>query len=165
MVSEQLTQERLKELLTYDPDTGVFRWRTRRGSSGAGKTAGSDNGKGYIVIRIDRRIYKAHRLAWLHELGRFPPADLDHINGQKGDNRIANLREATRSQNQANLGAPRNNTSGVKGVFWDKHAGKWVAQIRQGGRKHLGCFSDKSEAKAAYEKAARELFGDFARVE
>lgn len=155
----------LRKLLDYDQDTGEFTWRVSRGRMAkVGAKAGCVKRNGYIQIRIGGRDFFAHRLAWLHAKGIWPPHDTDHINGERNDNRIANLRLATRSQNQANRGAQANNTSGAKGVCWHKGIHKWVAHVRVGGeKKHLGTFVRRDEAEAAYQVAAILHFGPFAR--
>ena len=108
--SNDLTAERLRELLNYDPDTGEFRRCTSRGGAAAGTLAGCPGGPGsYRIIRVDRVIFLAHRLAWLHSYGVWPTKDIDHIDGDKTNNRIANLREATRAQNVMNAGPRRDN--------------------------------------------------------
>ena len=112
-----LTAQRLHELLTYDWDTGTF--RRRRGVRGhaAGNTAGYCDPKGYLIITIDRHHYRAHRLAWLYVRGRWPGAELDHRNGNPADNRLSNLREATREENTQHLrGAHADCRSGIRGV-------------------------------------------------
>lgn len=159
-----LTVDRLRELLDYDPETGVFVWRVDKGRSKKGKAAGYIDRRGYRKITIDGAVYAAHRLAWFYVHGEWP-GELDHINLNKVDNRIDNLREATRTQNYANRPALRISASGVKGVSWHKKTGKWVAQISASHRKyHLGLFETKGEAAKAYEEAARRHFGEFARV-
>jgi hypothetical protein len=163
----EITAERLRELLHYDPETGVF---TRRVSTNnayrVGDIAGGINSQGYLQIRLDKRLYKAHRLAWLYVHGELPPADVDHINGIKNDNRLGNLRPATRSQNQANMRKHDANTSGYKGVSWNQQHRKWRANIRVNGRlKYLGAFDGPAEAHAAYLRAAEGGFGEFARSE
>lgn len=161
----ELTVERLRELLDYNPETGVFKCRCRRGRLEAGDVAGAVNDRGYRIICCDGEFHRAHRLAWFLSHGRWPDGDIDHINGIRDDNRLANLREATRRQNNGNMRCPRHNTSGVKGVWWHKRGKKWAAGITLPGRrnKHLGLFHSKEEAAAAYLKAAEEHFGVFAR--
>lgn len=153
-----LTQERLKELLEYDPETGVFVWKiTRRGKAKAGARAGAINNNGYEHIWIDQIAYKSHRLAWLYVNGSWPARAIDHINRIKSDNRITNLREATKAQNGWNRGKNSNNTSGYPGVSWHKTVGKWSARIRiDSARKHLGYFDTPEEANAAYVRAKAE---------
>lgn len=150
-----LTAERIREILHYDPDTGVFTWRVPKGKRvKAGSVAGSMESDGYVRIKIDDRKYRSHRLAWLYVNGCWPIDQLDHINGSRSDNRIANLREATNSENQQNRAMPANNTSGFTGASFDRVAGRWKARIRVGGKLcHLGYFSTASEAHAAYLSA------------
>lgn len=163
-MKELITQERLKELLSYDPETGVFRWRVARGKNAkAGAIAGSKNARGYWVIAISGRGYRAHRLAWLYMTGAWPEADIDHINLLKGDNRFRNLRDATRAQNIRNTTARRNNRCGSKGVYFIKKASKWGAQITTDGvNKWLGTFESEDEAREVYGLAADLLHGEFA---
>ena len=112
---------------------------------------------------IDKRPYLAHRLAWLYVMGEFPKNDIDHVDTNGCNNKISNLRLATKSQNGANSKLPKNNTSGYKGVTWAKRNKKWMAQIMVD-RKHvcLGFFHDPKLAYEAYKKASREYFGEFA---
>ena len=159
-----LAQERLKELMSYDPAAGEFRWRVSRGPRRAGSVSGCMNVRGYIQIKIDGKDYLAHRLAWLYVHGEFVQ-ELDHINGIRTDNRISNLRPATRSQNNGNARKQSNNTSGLKGVSWYKRLQKWKAQITFNGRYiWLGIFDTREAAHAAYCAKSRELFGEFARA-
>lgn len=162
----ELTQERLRELLHYDLGTGIFRWRISTGRKiKAGSVAGSRMGNGYIHIGIDSRKYQAHRLAWLYVNGEWPSKDIDHKNNVKDDNRIGNLRLATMSQNIANARRRSDNTSGFKGVSWKKRDSKWCARIRDGNKyRHLGLFTDPADAAKAYDAAAIELHGEFARL-
>ena len=152
-----LTQERLKELLSYDPETGVFVWvgpRSNRIKTGA--KAGTFHQPGYFRIQIDKKIFLSHRLAWLYMTGAFPPNDIDHINRNKADNRFANLRAVTRSENMHNQGINRVNTSGYKGVSYDQQRKKWRATIELNNvSKHLGIFLTPETASAAYLAAQR----------
>ena len=157
-----LTQQRLKELLSYDSETGVFTWKMRRsGQRRPGAIAGCINGLSYRCIRIDRRLHLAHRLAWLYAHGSFPAVELDHINGNPSDNRLANLREATHAQNMANGKTKR---TGLKGVYWDKRYKKWYARIKKDGKSiSRGPFDTEKEAGEARWKLAQGLHGEFAR--
>ena len=151
-----LTQERLKTLLEYCPDTGEFFWKIQKGRCKSGERAGATDTYGYRVIRLDGMLYKAHRLAWLYVHGRWPEGLLDHINRNPGDNKLANLREATQSENMHN--AKRRSRSGVPGVRWRPERDKWTAQIRVGYRTHmLGSFVSKDEAIAARRAAERAM--------
>jgi hypothetical protein len=154
----ELTQDRLKEVLSYDPDTGIFTNLTQRGSSAVGTTAGWRH-DGYIRIKIDYKDYMAHRLVWLYIYGELPEEFLDHINEIRDDNRIVNLRMATHQENQHNRSSPKSNgTSGYLGVSWRKDCKKWQAQIRLNGRdKYLGHFNTAEQASEAYLKAKRDL--------
>ena len=154
-----LTARRLHELLNYDPDTGIFTWRVKRsGTARAGCVAGSKNNIGYLVISIDNKPYKAHRLAWLWMHAEWPSKAIDHINQVKSDNRLCNLREASISENSQNRPMFRNNTSGFRGVHWHKQARRWRAYIRVNGKQYsIGCFATAEEAFAAYKNAASRL--------
>lgn len=159
-----LTQARLKEVLNYDPETGHFTWLvSRRGPARIGSRAGTVDSYGYILVGIDGRSFKAHRLAFLYMTGAFPPAWVDHANREKSDNRWENLRPATPSENRANEGLRRDNTTGYKGVSWNKRRGKWHARGRRGGRvAHLGYFDDLEEAAEAARAWRKENHGAFA---
>ena len=174
MSKQILTQETVRELLDYDPETGVFTWKPRPLSSFkdetrgkiwnvrfAGAVAGGPHNSGYIRIAIDGKRHLAHRLAWFHVHGRWPKQMLDHINMDRGDNRIDNLREATNSLNMQNqrLGRGR---SPYLGVSWYTRIKKWKAQIRAEGKVHcLGLFDTEEAAYAAYIKAKRKLHPGF----
>jgi hypothetical protein len=155
-----LTAERLRELLGYDPNTGEFVWLLKRNQHvGAGSKAGALDAKGYRVITVDGRDQKAHRLAWLYVHGEWPPDDIDHINGIRSDNRIANLRKASRGQNVQNIRRARKDSrSGLIGAHYRKDSGTYAASIQVNGlNKHLGHFKTAEEAHAAYLKAKAEL--------
>jgi hypothetical protein len=161
-----LTAERLRELLHYDPETGVFTWvaRPRSGPSRVGQRAGGAERDGYVRLKVDGGRYSAHRLAWLYVTGAWPVAEVDHINGVRGDNRFSNLREATIWQNKANQKRHSDNAAGFKGVVWSAYG--WKAQIARGGRQiYLGLFKTPEEAHAAYIGAAQVIDGEFARTE
>ena len=153
--------------LSYDRETGVFRWAVSPAQSiKAGTIAGhvhKKKTKGYREIKIAGVICFAHRLAWLFVHGDWPGSELDHINGDRSDNRICNLRPATRSQNLANVRRHCDNTSGFKGV--SASGRKWRATIKIGRlQRHLGVFENKEAAAAAYRAAAEANFGAFARA-
>lgn len=162
-----LTQERLKYLLHYGPETGVFtRKITVNNKKGhAGDIAGCFK-NGYIKIRVDNKPYQAHRLAWLYMTGKFPQCQIDHRDLDKANNRWSNLREATYYENGWNTAKTKRNTSGVKGVSWCKRSKKWLAQMAINGRNtNLGIYKTKSAAKAAYDLAAYLYRGEYARGE
>lgn len=153
-----LTADRLRERLSYDQDTGVFRWLHPVAGLPAGTIAGVKDRKGYIQITVDGRRYFAHRLAWLYVHGAWPTNQLDHRYGITDDNRIGELREATHAQNHQNEGMRKSNTSGHPGVCWDKRKRKWQVQIRVPGKnKFIGLFSDLGKAVEARAKAKAEL--------
>lgn len=162
-----LTRDRLREVLDYQPDTGIFTWKISTARCvKVGEVAGVMNGSSYRLIRIDRHLYRAHRLAWLYVTGDWPSAEVDHINGMKGDNRFVNLREATSSQNKRNVRKRSDNVSGFKGVTWVSQGNRWRAQIRVNGiLKHIGYFGTPSDAHAAYTSAAAKYHHEFARFE
>lgn len=161
-----LTHERLKQVLDYNPETGVFTWisRTARRTK-IGEPAGC-RCDGYIRIEIDYKSYWGQRLAWLYVHGRWPSVIIDHINGNRSDNRITNLREATHKQNCQNASRYSSNKFGFKGVSLRRETGKFRSCIRIDKRtKHLGEFNTPEEAYDAYCKAAVKYFGDFSRFE
>lgn len=159
-IKRSLSLARLREVLNYDPTSGVFVWAkqlARRAK--AGTRAGTFNAAGYRQIRIDNVIYYEHRLAWFFQTGTWPTHEVDHINLCKGDNRFANLRQSTHMQNCANRVRCCQPQSGLRGVT--KKRDKWQARLRG---KSLGCFSDPEIAHAAYAEAAKLAYGEFARV-
>ena len=150
-LSGVLTQQSLKSILSYDADTGYFTWLLRlSGKQKAGDTAGCIDGDGYVVIGIGNKNYKASVLAWLYVYGRWPILELDHINRIRNDNRVENLREATKKEQQANKTRSRNNTSGYTWVREDKERGGWLVQSKIFG--FAGRFKTKEEAIAEAEK-------------
>lgn len=146
-----LTQERLKELLGYSPETGEFKNRD-------GKVVGSAKGHRYVRVYLDGAMHYAHRLAWLYMTGSFPESGIDHRDGDRSNNAWSNLREATQAQNLQNIRESRGKTSSKLGVSWHKAAGAWRAAIVKAGKQiHLGLFGTEDEAHLAYLAAKREL--------
>ena len=134
-------------------------WKVDKGVKvKAGDRAGSLSGTGYIHVEVDLHTYMGHRLAWFYVHGEWPREHIDHINGESSDNRIANLREATRFQNHQNRKKAISNTSGYTGVTWNKQRSKWTAQISVNKQQiHLGYFAEVEDAAAARVKAKAEL--------
>ena len=160
MADAILTAERLRELLHYDPETGVFTWQKKRNCRvKLGGVAGSIYNNGYRVIGVDRKYRLAHRLAWLYVHGEMPAGEIDHINGDRTDNRIANLRDVSKSVNNQNKKhAMSNNTSGLLGACWDSYNHQWKAQIGLNGKQYkIGVFDSAESAHAAYLAAKRKL--------
>jgi hypothetical protein len=160
--------EKLREVISYNPESGVFVWRV---SSSNRRPAGSVAGcvfstTGYRLIRIENKIFPAARLAWAIMTGEFPLGVVDHINGERADDRWCNLRIASISQNAANAKKHKDNFSGFKGVEFHKQTAKWRARICIHGRKiSLGLFNNKEEAHEAYWLAAKNVFAEYARKE
>jgi hypothetical protein len=160
-----LTAERLREVLRYDPVTGLFIRRCRAGRKHAGEVAGSATRNGYRSICVDNGRYLAHRLAWLYMNGSWPERQIDHKDRDRSNNRWTNLRLATPSGNTANSRRRSTNTSGFKGVCWDKSRNRWAAYITVGYRHiYLGRFAAVEDAHDAYLAAAQQHFGEFARA-
>lgn len=159
----ELTQARLKELLHYDADTGVFTWIAN--TIRIGRVAGGLDKNGYVLIHIDGKRRKAHRLAWLYINGEFPTQYIDHVTCIRSDNRLSNLREASKSENEHNRHKYSNNKAGFKGVSWHAASQKWQSCIKVNGKqKHLGLFDVAEIAHKAYCEAAKELHGNFAKL-
>lgn len=160
-----ISHERLKALMHYDPETGVFVHLKSRGGIRAGRIAGHPGRDGHIRIKCDNELHLASRLAWFYMTGAWPIAELDHKNVNPSDNRWENLRPATRSQNNVNRRRHCNNRSGFKGVSWCKKRGLWRATIYLGSKHiHLGYFSDKEAAFATYCAMVQQHHGEFGRV-
>lgn len=151
-----LTGSRLERLLNYDSETGVFRWRGGHKRVRAGAVAGVIDKDGYVIICIDGRNYRAHRLVWLWMTGDWPVDEIDHRDMSRSNNRFDNLREATHQQNAHNRRK--------RGFILDRRRNVFVARINIGSEHiHLGQFSTAEEAQAAYNSAAEKLHGEFAR--
>jgi hypothetical protein len=165
-----VSAENLRELLDYDPETGALTWKSRSliwfnserarsvwNSRYAGKPAfGKTNKEGYFRGSLLGKRYQAHRVAWAIHYGKWPEKQIDHINGDRADNRIANLRDVSRAQNQKNMRLSSANTSGVSGIYWCSNAKQWRAVITSDGKRHhLGYFHSMSEAISARKSAEK----------
>lgn len=162
MAAKNLTAERVRELLDYDPATGIFTRRVRRGKCRAGSVAGCVAHHGYIVIYVDGTLYYAHRLAWLHYYGTWPVGErpsggIDHVDRDKSNNRIANLRDISKRLNCQNVEiAPTNSRTGVRGVSLSRRGTFVATLIVNGERKLFKHFRTMEEARRAREAARRE---------
>ena len=154
-----LTAERLRELLHYNPETGIFTRLVRSAQMNRiGDIAGGSTMNGYLKISVDGRRYLSHRLAWLYMHGCWPLHGVDHRNGVTDDNRISNLRPATQAENLQNKIHQSSSASQTLGVGWDKNRNKWIASIKVGGKqRNLGRFSSIDAAKAAYDAAKASI--------
>ena len=153
-----LTHDFVTRHFKYDPTTGIFSRISLKG-----RPTGRLRKDGYVYIGIGKTNIMAHRLAWLYMFGTLPSGMLDHIDGNRANNAISNLRIADNSKNAMNSGIRRTNTSGFRGVCRRNDGRYWAAMIRSGGaRLYLGCFTSPEAASAAYEAKAREIFGEFA---
>lgn len=162
---EELTQAYLREILHYEPETGVFRWKLSTNKRvHVGDMAGNTDRQGYGRIGINHKNYKMHRLVWLYVHGKWPSRQIDHINGIRNDNRLINLREATHAENMRNYPTRKDSTSGVKGVHWHRGRNSWAASCSVDGKRcHLGYFINISEAKDAVRIFRQKHHGEFAR--
>lgn len=155
-----LTQAELKKHFSYDKKKGIFIRLLQKNQFKVGEIAGSIHHTNYIYIGINNKIYAAHRLAWLYEYGEFPKKFIDHINNNRSDNRIENLRLATKSENNRNASLRKDNKFGLKGVTLKD--GKFYSQITiNGKKKYIGSFNTPQEAHNAYAIKAKEVFGEF----
>jgi len=154
--------EELRKRLRYDPATGILYWKD---GQRLGLPAGYLDTTGYVRLGFAGRMYLNHRIAWALHYGIWPDLEVDHINGQKTDNRLGNLRLATKAENRRNVKTRSDNKTGFKGVSFCKRTGRYKAQIRHGQThpKFLGYFDTPEQAATAYRKAALELHGEFAR--
>ncbi|MDE2098998.1 MAG: HNH endonuclease [Patescibacteria group bacterium] len=156
----------LRDYISYNPITGEFRWLVSNNNRvKKGDLAGTLTPCGYIAIQVLGKRYQAHRLGWFLQRGSWPSRNLDHINENKTDNRLVNLRLATHRQNGCNRGSNKNNKSGYKGVCWHKATCRWLAQICVGRVQiHLGLFDSPEEAYSAYCVAAGRYHGEFSNT-
>lgn len=163
-MAELITHKELLERLEYNPDTGIFTWKVSPSNNiSIGDIAGCvKKDSGYIVISLKGKSYRAHRLAWFYCFNEWPQNLIDHIDKNTSNNKLENLREATKSQNQQNTNLQCNNTSGYKGVYWHTSAKKFMAQIKiLGKNKYLGLYNTAEEAYEAYLKAVPKERKDF----
>ncbi len=157
-----LTAERARELLVYDPETGALNWKVARGCR-SGALAGTRTSEGYTQVEIDYRLYRAHRVIWLIQTGKWPKHLLDHRNGMRADNRWKNLREATPLQNARNRKPGKSNTSGTVGVYFIPSVQKWEASIGLDNRTvNLGRYKEKQDAIDVRKLAEDLAYGEFA---
>lgn len=162
-LEQGLSIEFLRAVFTYDPDTGLLRWRVSppKGQR-RGEVAGRKFSTGYIRVHVWSRTLPVHRVAWAMYFGRWPRSEIDHINHDRADNRIANLREASSAQNSANLRLNPRNQTGVRGVYWNARRQKYCADIAANRKRYrLGYFDTLEAAKAAYDEASLRLHGPF----
>lgn len=176
LILKDLDAEFVRSCLTYDKETGFLIWKHRPldhflnlrsqkifNTRFAGTRAGATDAHGYTIMSLGGKRYKAHRIAWLIEHGEWPVEMIDHINGVKGDNRMSNLRLASQAQNARNKSPHRSSKNKFKGVRWVR--GKWSARIMNDRKEtHLGRFAVEDDAARAYDLAAVNLFGDFAKT-
>jgi hypothetical protein len=164
-MKEDLTQIQLQSQLYYCIETGVFTWKINKGRlAKKGNVAGTIHPNGYVYIVIKVITYAAHRLAWFYVNNSWPKNHIDHKNAIKTDNRIINIRQATRKENMRNRGIPENNTSGFVGVHFNKLQGNFTAQCRANGKKkHLGTFPSAEDASNAYQAYVRKEYREFFR--
>jgi hypothetical protein len=158
-----LTYELANSLLDYNPDTGTILWKVNIGSARIGDILRANSSNGYSRVGVNKHTYYTHRLAWLLYYKEWPTKLVDHIDGNKTNNSISNLRLALPSQNTYNATLSNKNTSGYKGVSKVSNSTKYMARIKDldGKTKYLGLFLTPEEASEAYNKAAKELHGEF----
>jgi hypothetical protein len=164
---QRLTQELLKSLLRYDPETGVFTWLADRPNhiKGGAEAGSAKTWRKRRYIDVAGAKYAAHRLAWFYMTGAWPKGVIDHKDRNSLNNVWTNLRDTDAGGNCKNRGMGKNNTSGIKGVYWHKTTSKWLSNIRANGKIiHLGIYAHKEDAAAAYAVAAVKYHGEFAAV-
>ena len=162
----EITAERLRYVLHYDPSNGMFRWRVATGHRVAAGDAAGVRSRGYLLIGVDGVKYRASNLAWLYVTGEWPTAGIDHKDQDPTNDRWKNLRLADQSQNNANAHVRSDNTSGLRGVNWRPDKQKWRAYVNLHGKQFFcGYFDTIEEAKAARDAKASLLHGEFARFD
>lgn len=157
-----ITQSRLKELLNYNQNTGIFTWIVNKNRAHIGDIAGCSNSKGYIYIQINGYNFRAHRLAWLYVYGKFPDYEIDHIDRDRKNNRISNLRDINHNQNMQNTKIYSSNKSGYRGVSWNKTQCKWKVTVRYKQKHyHGGVFVNIDDAIESVKCLREKLFTHF----
>ena len=155
----------LNDIILYDEKQGDFTWKLNRGPIKAGSKAGHIRGDGYVIVCINKKGYYGHILAWFLTYGYWPDFEIDHVDNNRSNNRLSNLREATVTQNKGNVGILPSNTSGFKGVSFDASRSRYRAQIYiNGTRKRLGDFKDPIQAAMSYDEYAIRHWGQFAKT-
>lgn len=158
-----LTQAELKARLQYEAESGLFHYSRPTKGRTLGAVAGTVRDDGYVTIIIAGRPYAAARLAWLYVHGSWPPDEIDHIDRDPSNNRITNLRSATRSQNNCNHKVRSDSKTGIKGVHLHKKSGLLQVVVRYNGKRHsVGYYKNKEEAASAYQEAAAKIHGEYA---
>jgi hypothetical protein len=149
----------IRQTFDYDSATGLLTWKVSRGRVSKGSEAGTLGQHGYVTLQVNGKRLRAHRAIWAHVYGVWPSLEIDHKDGNRANNRIENLREATSAENKQNLrGARSHSATGLLGVFKFRDGGKFMAQIVKNGKgKHIGVFDSKEEAHAAYLEVKRQL--------
>lgn len=156
----------IRDCINLNKDTGELTWKYRVNNAvEVGRPIGTAHNKGYKFFRLNKTFYFNHRVVWYLAYGGWPKGEIDHINGIKDDNRLINLRDVTHRQNMLNKKSEQVSTSNYKGVHWHKNNKKWRATLWNGSSKiHLGVFNCEMSAALAYDHAAKEVFGDYARL-
>jgi len=162
-MKEILTHEKLKELIEYNPETGIMNWIVNRPGIRSDGIVGYVTSQGYVGVELLGRKYYIHRLIWFYVTGSWPTHVMDHRNGNRADNRWSNLREATLSENSRNRSMLRKNKTGYKGV---RRRGKnvWIARIgglHGIGQETIGRFDSPEAAAKAYEEESQRRYGNF----
>lgn len=157
-----LTAEIARQFLSYDPDSGSLTWLISRGTVKAGSSVCRVSNRGYLTVKLLGKTYQAHRIAWLITYGEWP-ITIDHINRQRTDNRLVNLRNATQQQNMCNVPRKRTNTSGVRGVSWQSQSRKWQVEVKADGKRYyLGSYRDIELAELVASEARIKLHKEYA---